>query len=163
MEHQNDMPRVSIIDRLRPVAAILLPMLVLYVLFWAFTQHMYYYAVPAGTTVVDASVIETYSPLGKYIDGLKWTKTHKWIKPYLPYRHYIIPDGATEIAENAFRGHKDVVSVRIPDSVTKIASRAFQDCERLESVTLSDGLTEIPASVFSGCASLVSVRIPDSV
>ena len=52
MEHQNDMPRVSIIDRLRPVAAVLLPMLVLYVLFlWRASSACKLYADPFITLV----------------------------------------------------------------------------------------------------------------
>ena len=59
--------------------------------------HLYYCRIPAGTKVINYSVAKPYSPLGEYIAGLSLTKKIPWILPYLQYRHYIIPDGATEI------------------------------------------------------------------
>ena len=40
----------------------------------------------------------------------------------------VIPDGATDVGEGAFKNCVGLQSVVIPDSVTKIWSSAFQTC-----------------------------------
>lgn len=40
----------------------------------------------------------------------------------------VIPDGATDVGEGAFKNCVGLQSVVIPDSVTKIWSSAFEDC-----------------------------------
>jgi len=40
----------------------------------------------------------------------------------------VIPDGATDVGEGAFKNCIGLQSVVIPDSVTKIWSSAFYDC-----------------------------------
>ena len=47
---------------------------------------------------------------------------------------YAIPDGVTQITNNAFRFTTSIVSVTIPDSVTAIGSYSFENCISLESV-----------------------------
>lgn len=124
--------------------------------------HLYYCRIPAGTKVIDASVARPYSPLGEYIAGLSLTKKIPWILPYLQYRHYIIPDGATEL-HGGFRQNKYVRSISIPDSVTEIYDRAFEGCENLRSVRLPSGTKTLPDVLFAGCTALESIRIPEGV
>ena len=75
---------------------------------------------------------------------------------------YTIPDGVTEIGEQAFRicGLKNIA---IPDSVTTIGNSAFKDCSSLTSVTIPDSVTTIGNNAFYNCSSLTSVTIGDSV
>ena len=98
---------------------------------------------------------------------------------------YTIPDGVTEIGEQAFRicGLKNIAipdsvttigdwgfgycssltSVTIPDSVTTIGNNAFAWCDSLTSVTIPDSVTTIGNNAFYGCSSFTSITIPDSV
>jgi hypothetical protein len=74
-----------------------------------------------------------------------------------------IPDGVTEIGNNAFDGCRSLVSINLPDSVTEIGDNAFEDCTSLVSINLPDGVTELGEGAFYGCTSLVSINLPDSV
>lgn len=49
----------------------------------------------------------------------------------------VIPDGATDVGEGAFKNCIGLQSVVIPDSVTKIWSSAFWDCRSLQSITIA--------------------------
>ncbi len=97
-------PREPFVAKLKAVVVILLLFLVPTVLYQAFTRYMYFCTIPlpAGTTVVDRTMIPLASSLGKYITG-KFPR----LQPYLEYRHYVIPKGATEIAESAFAFNKN--------------------------------------------------------
>lgn len=74
-----------------------------------------------------------------------------------------IPDGTTEIIDDAFSDCTSLTSITIPDGVTKIGTNAFSGCENLTSITIPDSVTEIGASAFNGCYLLTSVTIPDGV
>ena len=73
-----------------------------------------------------------------------------------------IKDGTKVIAEGAFYGYDELVSVTIPDSITEISDAAFLGTG-LRSVTIPDSVTRIGDDAFSQCADLTSVTIPDSV
>lgn len=74
-----------------------------------------------------------------------------------------IPNGVTEIGEDAFSECKNLKSITIPNGVTEIGSGAFSGCASLTSITIPDSVTEIGGYAFSECTSLTSVTIPDSV
>ena len=59
-------------------------------------------------------------------------------------------------------GKKDK-NYKIPDGVTEIGDNAFRDCTSLTSITIPDSVTQIENYAFSGCISLTNVTIPDSV
>lgn len=75
----------------------------------------------------------------------------------------VIPEGVTEIGEDAFGDCMSLKSVIIPESVTEIGGGAFIGCESLASVTIPDSVTKIGEYAFAGCYSLKSVTIPASV
>jgi len=54
----------------------------------------------------------------------------------LTQKHIVIPDGYTEIEENVFRKHKNILSVSIPDSVTCIDEKAFAGCKSLIDISV---------------------------
>ncbi len=76
---------------------------------------------------------------------------------------YTIKSGTKCIADYAFDGCKNLLSVTIPDSVTSIGNRAFSGCNILASVTIGNSVMSIGEGVFYGCSNLNSVIIPDSV
>ena len=106
-----------------------------------------------------------------------------------PPSELVIPDGITEIGDEAFTDFGDsivnIIRVTIPRSVEKvgtsafsylhslesvmflgtaeIGARAFAFCKNLKSVTFESGVTKIGDSAFNGCKSLESVTVPASV
>ena len=75
----------------------------------------------------------------------------------------VIPDGVTDIAEDAFKGCTILKRVTIPGSMKKISDHALQDCTSIESVTISDNVEEIGLAAFKNCTSLKEITIPDGV
>lgn len=71
----------------------------------------------------------------------------------------VIPDGATDVGEGAFKNCVGLQSVVIPDSVTTIGTRAFIRCENLQSIEIPDSVTLIGIDVFRDCRSLQSITI----
>ena len=76
---------------------------------------------------------------------------------------FTIPDGVTEIADNAFTFCDSLTTVNIPDSVTKIGYGAFSYCTNLTSITIPDSVTTIDTHAFSHCPNLTSIIIPENV
>ena len=124
----------------------------------------------SGSGVMDGRPFET-------VDGLSKKAIVKSV---------VIESGVTTIADQAFGGCGDLVSVSLPTSVTRIGFGAFYDCtdiseftipntvtylgmsafkncSSLSSVNIGTGITEIYASTFAGCSSLEELNIPDSV
>ena len=75
----------------------------------------------------------------------------------------VIPEGITEIAENAFSKNTDLYSVTMPSTLKKIGKEAFYSCTRLSKVTFNDGLEEIGESAFNSAIGIRSLTIPGSV
>ena len=75
----------------------------------------------------------------------------------------IIPEGVTEIADNAFEHCMHLISVQIPDSVTKIGNFAFTHCTQLKSVIMPDSVTSIGEYAFLFCQNLQSMHIPQNL
>ena len=91
---KDEMPRESLIDRIRPFILVFLLVFLPIALFHAFTDYMYVYRIPAGTKIVGTSTIPQRSRLGEYIYGSALIKKRhwNWLIPYLGYRHCIIPE-----------------------------------------------------------------------
>ena len=82
----------------------------------------------------------------------------------------VIPDTVTSIADYAFYGRNDIISVTIPAGVSELPdgsyeSAVFFGCSNLESVTFAEGseLTSIGDYAFYECSSLTSIEIPAGV
>jgi hypothetical protein len=80
-----------------------------------------------------------------------------------PFTSVTIPNGVTEIGENAFSGSDSLTTITIPNSVTRIRNTAFDRCRALTSVTIGSGVTNIASSAFRGCTSLTSVTFAGSI
>ncbi len=62
--------------------------------------------------------------------------------------HLAIPDGTTEIGDQAFYNNNTLVSVTLPDSVTTIGRFAFHGIKPLSSVVIPQSVTYIGDSAF---------------
>ena len=69
----------------------------------------------------------------------------------------IIPNGTTEIADNAFSWSQELKSITIPTSVTKIGNRAFNECWGLTSITIPNSVTKIGYEAFYECKNLKEI------
>ena len=92
-----------------------------------------------------------------YLSSVPWSN-------YISYIKYItLPDGLTNIGDDAFANCSSLTSITIPNSVTSIGWSAFSGCKSLTSVTIPNSVTSIEDYAFSGCSSLTSITIPNSV
>ena len=82
---------------------------------------------------------------------------------FLSYqKDIIIPEGITEIGDEAFAG-RIYDSIKLPKTVKKIGKKAFFFCTYATSINIPDGVTEIGAEAFEGCYSLESITIPNQI
>ena len=75
----------------------------------------------------------------------------------------IIPDEynglpVCEIADGAFEGNTDIVSVQMGAGLHGIGERAFAGCANLKTVNIPEGVADIGEEAFSGCLSLTLVE-----
>ena len=79
--------------------------------------------------------------------------------------YLIMKEGYNTIPRNAF-GNGNIttlVKIAIPEGITEIGEEAFSRCTKLSSATMPDTLERIIQNAFSGCTSLQKIEIPDSV
>ena len=135
--------------------------------------------IPASVTSIEANTFDfdMYSYLGfidvspdnpryEEIDGVLFDKHEKALVKYPAGKGaqaYAIPEGVTQIGENAFLYCRYLTSITIPDSVIDIGNGAFTSCTQLTNVTITYGVKSIGDRAFSSCVQLADVTIPDSV
>ena len=142
--------------------AILIALSVLCYFLYRIGDFVHVYRIPPGTTVVDSRSIRPYDPS---FDGLFRSGKFPKLLSYLMYRHYVIPDGVTEIGERAFleSGCLFLRSVEIPGSVKKIGRDAFAECCNLTTIELPEGVETIDPLAFHRCVNLKRVELPDTL
>ena len=79
------------------------------------------------------------------------------------YETFTVPEGITEIGENACSSCTNIFGVSLPDSLTSIGYNAFCGCSNLEKIQLPDGLLSIGDYAFSNCVSLIDLTLPGSL
>ncbi|MCL2099305.1 MAG: leucine-rich repeat protein [Oscillospiraceae bacterium] len=77
--------------------------------------------------------------------------------------HIDIPDKYKIIAEKAFSGRENLISVTIPDSVKFINPGAFEYCKNLTNIEIPEGITSIEKNTFHGCTNLIGVNLSGSI
>ncbi len=75
----------------------------------------------------------------------------------------VIPEGVTEIADEAFINQSEISSVMIPDTVTRIGISAFENCDNLTCISIPGSVTSIGNEAFYDCDNLSSIEVPGSV
>lgn len=173
--------------RIMRIAVLLLVFLLLPTLLWGAYQYLYVYRFPPGTEISGFTAPAHSGLIGRLYGFLDPPPDGMFgrLYPYLTYRHYIIPEGATEIGALtglplhsisipdsveciapyafAFTARTQIKRLVIPDSVKEIGDAAFDGCESLEEITLPASLTEISYGMFRSCHSLKKIVIPDGV
>ncbi len=81
-----------------------------------------------------------------------------------------IPDGTTEVADEAFDTTWDddeeplgVVGFIIPDTVTRIGNRAFAGCENVQEIILPESVAHIGERAFAGCVQMYRLALPTTL
>ena len=74
-----------------------------------------------------------------------------------------IPEGVTEIGEEAFQYNYSLRIIKLPDSLEKIGESAFNQCMYLESIEIPKSVTSIGPWAFASCERIKEVIIPESV
>ncbi len=88
----------------------------------------------------------------------------EWIYGCTALKKVKIAEGATFIADYAFRNCTSFTEIEIPDTVKTIGSETFANCTQLREIPTMNGVTTIGYSAFSGCTSLESLdNLPDSL
>ena len=118
-----------------------------------------------GCTSLSAIVVDETNAVFRDIDGVVFTKDGKTLVLCPPgfKGNYKIPDGVTDIADNAFAGCVHLTGVTFPSSMRKVGTSAFEGCSALSDVGLNENLDEIGSYAFRNCASLTSLTVPDAV
>ena len=75
----------------------------------------------------------------------------------------VMPGSVTEIGRRAFDGCANLVSAAVPPSVHVVGKAAFRGCRSLGGICIPTGVTKIWGSTFEGCTSLADVSIPPTV
>ncbi len=70
-----------------------------------------------------------------------------------------VPDGISEIGEEAFAGNDNLIKVEIGSNVKSIGYRAFAECDNLRTITVGDQVEEIGTAAFSNNKELVNVNL----
>ena len=69
------------------------------------------------------------------------------------FQTFVIPNGVTSIASEAFRVCNRLTSVTLPASLTSIGNQVFESC-KISVVTIPAGVTNIGAGAFTNCPQL---------
>lgn len=75
----------------------------------------------------------------------------------------VLPDGLTEIGDDAFADSSTLKAVKFPKTVEKIGNRAFASCTKIKTINIPDSLDSIGERAFYKCTSLAAVVLPEGL
>lgn len=130
--------------------------------------------------------VDENNPYYKSINGNLYSKDGKTLIQYSTGKQdkeFIIPDGVTNIGDQAFRYCSRLTSILIPDSVVSIGRDVFNNYVKtkidgvfyvdnwavgvekssIKQVSLKDGTRGVAAWTFAYCSKLTDLTIPNSV
>jgi hypothetical protein len=112
---------------------------------------------------LEAITVDTLNPTYSSVDGVLFNKTRSTLVrfgcPEGRGGSYAIPNGVTNIEDDAFTSCGSLTSVTIPNSVTSIGDQAFYFCNSLASITIPSSVTNIGNSAFLQCTSLSAITV----
>ena len=78
--------------------------------------------------------------------------------------HVEIPDNinASVLYDDLFKGHTEIISVKIPDSITQIGGFVFDGCVNLKEIKLPPHLSDMWQYALTRCG-IETITIPGSV
>lgn len=71
-----------------------------------------------------------------------------------------IPEGVTEIYDEAFAGCENLFSLTLPNSLETIGKKAFSGCGGIKELIFKNSLKSIGEYAFSDCGALETVKLP---
>ena len=80
-----------------------------------------------------------------------------WSELKNSFHTLVLPQGLTNIGDNAFSDCAVLQAVAIPTTITNIGTAAFQNCTALSAVLIPEGVQTIEDNAFKGCSALTSV------
>jgi hypothetical protein len=103
--------------------------------------------------------VDPLNPSFASVAGVLFNKSQKSLVYYPGGKagNYAIPDGVTNIVNNAFESSINLTGVEIPHSVTRIPDYAFAFCTNLTSITIPKSVTFLGDRAFVACSSLTRV------
>lgn len=122
------------------------------------------YAAFAGCTSLTGIEVPPENATYDSRDGVVFEKQSSVLRQYPPGgpKNYTVPEGVLRLAESAFEGCAELISIRLPDGLKGLPQLAFAGCHSLVSVNIPRSVTTINAS-FIQCRSLARITIPASV
>lgn len=74
-----------------------------------------------------------------------------------------IPEGIEYIGHSAFISSDGIASIELPNSVVQVGQCAFSGIGTLENIKLSSNLKKIPENMLAGCRILGTIVVPEGV
>lgn len=93
--------------------------------------------------------------------GVLFTKGMEWLI-FVPKKFsgiYVVPAGVKHIAQEAFKGCKNITTLMLAQTVASIGTGAFQDCTGLVHMTIPKSVRQIQKGAFSGCTNLCGITV----
>lgn len=99
-------------------------------------------------------IIEGYGEMDNFRSSFvtPWTSFHEDIVKV------VLPDGLTNIGDNAFSGCVNLTEIDVPDSVTYIGECTFFNCNKITEIIIPDGVTLSCISIIQSILRICQVR-----
>ena len=74
-----------------------------------------------------------------------------------------VPEGVTDIPENAFRGCNYLKYIELPNGLKTVGQQAFEGCISLQRANLPDSVTSIGTCAYRYCENLIEFKYPKNL
>ncbi len=128
-------------------------------------EYFEYEFAPSGDGLVITAVKkpERNMEIPSYIDGVSVLYLGTGLfKDNATLESILLPEGLSEIGDEAFRSCTALREITLPDSATYVGVDAFRGCSALLSVDLGQGVRRVEENAFRECTSLISFRFPEN-